>query len=89
MRITERTRARRRRLSRYAHQLARSGKFESAEAVISEIRGHKDFDPASHEAGVFRTALSAICDVAKRKRNGHFRKPSRLRRLEQQPAIAA
>ena len=35
----------------------------------------------------FRTALSAICDVANRKRNGHFRTLSRVRCLEQQPAI--
>jgi hypothetical protein len=74
-------------LTRYAHELARSGRYENAEAVICEIRGHKNFDPASHEAGAFRAALSAICDLAKSKRNGHFRK--RLRRLEQQTAIAA
>ena len=89
MRITELTRARRRRLSRLAYELARSGKFASAEAVISELRGHKDFDPASHEAGAFRAALSVICDVANRKRHGHWRKPPRLRRLQQPPAIAA
>jgi hypothetical protein len=53
MRLSELTRARRRRLSRDAHKLARSGRFESAEAVISEIRGHEDFDQTSHEAGFF------------------------------------
>jgi hypothetical protein len=79
MRITELIRAHRRSLARYAHDLARSGRYENAEAVISDIRSHKDFDPASHEAGAFRAALSAICDVANRKRNGHWR----LRRLEQ------
>jgi hypothetical protein len=58
MRLSELTRARRRRLSRYAHKLARSGRFESAEAVVSEIRGHEDFDHASHEAPSFLAALS-------------------------------
>jgi hypothetical protein len=74
---------------RYAHELARSGRYENAEAVISEIRGHKDFHPLSHEAAAFRAALSAICNVAKSKQNGKWRKPPRLRRLEQQAAIAA
>ena len=83
MRITELMRVRRGRLSRYAHALARSGKFESAEAVVTEIRSHKDFDPASHEAGAFLAALSAVCDIAKRKRNGHWRKPPRIRRLQE------
>jgi hypothetical protein len=89
MRISERTRARRQRLTRYAYKLARSGQYGDAQAVISEIRGHNDFDPASHEAGVFRSALGAICDVANRKRNGRFPTLSRLRGLEQQTAIAA
>jgi hypothetical protein len=89
MRITELMRVRRGRLSRYAHVLARSGKYESAEAIISEIRSHEGYDPATHEAGAFRAALGAICDIANRKRNGHWRKPPRLRRLQQQPARAA
>jgi hypothetical protein len=54
-------------LTRYAHKLARSGRHENAEAVISEIGDHKDFDPASHEAPAFRAALDAICNVAKSK----------------------
>jgi hypothetical protein len=85
VRVTELTRAHRRRLTRYAHQLARSGKYDSAEAVISAIRGHTDFDSAWHEAGAFRTALDAICAVAKKKREGHFR----MTRQEQTPSIAA
>ena len=89
MRLSELTRARRRRLSRYAHKLARSGRFESAEAVISEIRGHEDFDQASHEAASFLAALSVICDVAARKRNQHGRTPPRPRSLQQQPASDA
>jgi hypothetical protein len=80
---------RRRSLSRYAHALARSGKFENAEAVISEIRVHAHFDPASHETSTFRTALNAICDVAKRKQDGQFRMPPRLCRAKQRPATAA
>jgi hypothetical protein len=79
---------RRRSLSRYAHALARSGKFENAEAVISEIRVHAHFDPASHETSTFRTALNAICDVAKRKQDGQFRMPPRLC-AKQRPATAA
>jgi hypothetical protein len=89
MRLSELTRARRRRLSRYAHKLARSGRFESAEAVISEIRGHEDFDQTSHEAGFFLAALSAICDVVARKRNQNWRISPRPRNLQQQPARAA
>jgi hypothetical protein len=89
MTISERTRAGRRRLTRHAYELARSGQYENAEAVISEIRDHKDFDRPSHEAGVFRSALGAICDVANGKRNGRFPTLSRLRRLAQQTAIAA
>ena len=89
MRLSELTRARRRRLSRYAHKLARSGRFESAEAFVSEIRGHEDFDQGSHEAAPFLAALSVICDVAARKRNQHWRTPPRPHSLQQQPAASA
>ena len=61
MRTTELTRSHRRRLTRYAHRLARSGRYENAMAVIEELRSHKDFDPASHENSAFRAALEAIC----------------------------
>jgi hypothetical protein len=84
MRPSELARGRRQRLTRHIHELARSGQYENAEAVISEFRVHEDFDAASHEAGAFRTALNIICDLAKRKRDGDFRIPPRRRRLEQQ-----
>jgi hypothetical protein len=52
-------------LTREAHELARTGKYDDAEAVIETIRSHKDFHPASHEARSFRGALDAICKRAK------------------------
>ena len=67
MRTTELTRSHRRRLTRYAHVLARSGRYENAVAVLEELRSHKDFDPASHENSTFRAALGAICKFARSK----------------------
>jgi hypothetical protein len=67
VRTIELTRSHRRRLTRYAHVLARSGRYENAVAIIEELRSHKDFDPASHENSTFRAALGAICKFARSK----------------------
>jgi hypothetical protein len=65
------TKHRRAKLTRAAHELARSGKYEDADAVIEAIRSHEDFHPDSHETGTFRAALDAICrTVRTRSRSG-------------------
>ena len=60
----------RRRLTRYAHELARSGRFENADAVIAAIRDHEDFYASSHESWSFRAALNALCARARAKAVG-------------------
>jgi hypothetical protein len=59
------TTARRAKLTRKAHKLARSGRYENAAAVIEAIRQDEDFHPNSHETSAFRGALDAICKRAK------------------------
>ena len=71
--LTELIRSHRRRLTRRAYALARTGRYGNAEAVIQEIKGHKDFHPDSHDTATFRAALNSICYLAAQK-------------LERQPA---
>jgi hypothetical protein len=52
-------------LTRRAHELARSGAYKDAAAVTDAIRSHGDFHPDSHETWTFRGALDAICKRAK------------------------
>jgi hypothetical protein len=67
VRTTELTRSHRRRLTRHAHKLARSGRYDGHAAIIAEIRQHQDFHAPTHEDQLLLSQLDLLCSYARKR----------------------
>jgi hypothetical protein len=63
----ELTKSQRRRLTRRAHKLARSGQYQGYAAIIAEIRKHQDFHAPTHENQLLLFQLDLVCSYAWKK----------------------